>query len=44
MEGYVQVVEGLEQEAKKLVRDDHFDSTNITARQVATFIATRIIV
>ena len=34
MEGYVVVVEGLEQEAKRLVMADHFDSANITARQV----------
>ena len=28
------VVEDLEQESKRLVMADHFDSTNITARQV----------
>jgi spectrin beta len=33
VEGYVSVVEGLEQEARRLVRADHFDSTNISARQ-----------
>ena len=36
VDGYVSVVEGLEQEAKKLVRAYHFDSTNIKARQVNT--------
>lgn len=35
VEGYVSVVEGLGEEAKRLVRADHFDSVNITARQVA---------
>ena len=34
VEGYVSVVEGLGREARRLVRADHFDSTNITARQV----------
>ena len=38
VEGYVSVVEGLEEEAKRLVRADHFDSVNITARQVAIYI------
>ena len=40
VEGYVSVVEGLEQEARKLVRDEHFDSANITARQVYMYIYT----
>ena len=30
------VVEGLEREAKRLTSADHFDSVNITARQVCT--------
>ena len=34
VEGYVTVVEGLEREAKRLTSADHFDSANITARQV----------
>ena len=29
------VVEGLEREAKRLTSADHFDSPNITARQVS---------
>lgn len=37
VEGYVSVVEGLGEEAKRLVRADHFDSVNITARQVAIY-------
>ena len=37
VEGYVSVVEGLGREARRLVRADHFDSTNITARQVCAF-------
>ena len=36
------VVEGLEQETRRLVRADHFDSPNITARQVATIHHTNI--
>lgn len=39
VEGYVSVVEGLGEEAKKLVRADHFDSVNITARQVHNCVA-----
>ena len=35
VEGYVTVVEGLESEAKRLTSADHFDSANITARQVS---------
>ena len=35
VEGYVTVVEGLEREAKRLTSADHFDSANITARQVS---------
>ena len=43
VEGYVSVVEGLEEEAKRLVRADHFDSVNITARQVAIYICTWVV-
>ena len=38
VEGYVTVVEGLEREAKRLTSADHFDSANLTARQVSEWL------
>ena len=36
VDGFVSVVEGLGREAKGLVSANHFDASNISARQVAT--------
>ena len=36
VDGFVSVVEGLGREAKGLVSANHFDASNINARQVAT--------
>ena len=36
VDGFVTVVEGLGREAKALVSANHFDASNISARQVAT--------
>ena len=34
VEGYVETIETLGTDAQKLIRDDHFDSANISARKV----------